>query len=68
MIAKDFFEPWMKKCNPELIVRFWISKGCPGRLVIPSKRGTPLRFWPTPAGTVCSAWDTFLSTEKERNR
>ena len=31
---KEFTKPWMKKCNPDLILRYWRHKGSPGILTI----------------------------------
>jgi len=31
---KEFINPWMKKCNPDLILRLWRYKGSPGRLTL----------------------------------
>lgn len=28
----EFIRPWMKKCNPDLIIRFWRKLNCPGQL------------------------------------
>ena len=30
----EFCKPWMSKCNPDLIRRFWRSKGSPGKLTL----------------------------------
>ena len=28
----SFNQPWMENINPQLLRRYWISKGCPGFL------------------------------------
>ena len=31
---KEFLKPWMGRCNPHLILRWWRSKGSPGKLTL----------------------------------
>jgi hypothetical protein len=31
---KEFIKPYMIKCNPDLILRFWRSRGRPGKLTL----------------------------------
>lgn len=31
---KEFVKPWMAKCNSQLILRYWHSKGCPGQATV----------------------------------
>jgi len=39
----EFIEPWMTKCNPDLILRLWRYKERPGKLTI-VKYGITLRY------------------------
>lgn len=48
-IEKEFSKLWMKKCNPDLILRFWRSKGSPGRLLI-HRYGLDIQYTNTPFG------------------
>lgn len=33
-MGDEFMSSWMNKCNPDLILRFWRSKGSPGELTL----------------------------------
>ena len=48
---KLFNRPWMDKCNPDLIYRYWIHKGCPDNLLI-RKYGLNILYVPTIFGIV----------------
>lgn len=50
-MEKEFMKPWMKKCNPDLIYRFWVRKGCPGRLSI-RRHGVDIVCIKTPHGVL----------------
>lgn len=45
-------KPWMKKCNPDLILRFWRIKGRPGKLTL-EKYGFKQVFINTIVGELC---------------
>lgn len=49
---KEFIEPWMKECNPQLIIRFWRSKGSPGLLTV-RQYGLEICFVNTVFGELC---------------
>lgn len=49
---EEFNKPWMARCNPDLILRFWRHKGSKGRLVI-LKYGVLMEFTMHPFGEVC---------------
>jgi len=48
-MRQEFIKPWMTKCNPDLIVRFWESKGCPGEITL-IIFGLNITFIKTPLG------------------
>ena len=49
---KEFMEPWMVRCNQSLILRFWRSKGSPGKLTM-EKYGLKVIFIGTVIGELC---------------
>jgi hypothetical protein len=50
-MMEEFIKPWMKRCNPQLILRFWRSKGLPGKLTL-KQYGFEQVFTNTPFGEV----------------
>lgn len=51
-MAVEFYQDWMKKCNPDLIVRFWRYKNRPGKLTL-KKFGFRQVFINTVVGELC---------------
>ena len=51
-MEKEFMEIWMKKCNPQLILRFWRIKGSPGKLTL-KQYGFKQTFINTIVGELC---------------
>jgi len=52
---KEFNTPWMSKCNPDLILRFWRHKGSPGTLTI-KKYGVHIKYTNTPFGELAQVF------------
>jgi len=52
-MSEEFIKPWMKKCNTDLIIRFWRYKGSPGRLTFESY-GIKFVLVKTAFGEFCS--------------
>ena len=52
-------KPWMEKCNPQLIIRFWRSKGSPGRLTT-TEYGVRIVNILTPFGELRIRWNEMI--------
>jgi len=52
MVNKEFIVPWMQKCNPDLILRYWRSKGSPGKLTL-RRYGITFVYMSTILGELC---------------
>jgi len=52
-MSREFFEPWMARCNSQLILRLWRHKGSPGRLTLPNIYGLKMTFINTVVGELC---------------
>lgn len=53
MAHKEFVEPWMQRCNPDLILRYWRFRGSPGKLTLKVKYGFTVVFMNTVVGELC---------------
>lgn len=56
---EEFMKPWMEKCNPQLIIRFWRSKGSPGRLTT-TEYGVRIVNILTPFGELRIRWNEMI--------
>ena len=65
-MKKEFIKPWMKDCNQDLILRFWRSKGSPGKLTI-KKYGIRLVFINTMFGELCIKPSNIFNYVKKLN-
>ena len=57
---------WMDRIAPELLMRFWKKKGCPGRLVLYTGYGMELTYENTPLGLFARSIDTTLEQQASR--
>lgn len=62
---KNFIKPWMHKCNPELILRFWRHKGSPGYLTM-EKYGVYISYVNTPFGELALLGDLVQKDYKDK--
>ena len=54
MLNKDeFIKPWMRKCNSDLILRYWRHKSSPGKLTLNRVYGFNLTYINTCLGELC---------------